>query len=172
MPKHQLSRLFFFCAILFGSLVRLYPVWAAGFPVNDGGMFYRMVQDLIDSGFRIPLHTTYNQLQIPFAYPPLPFYLAGGLHLVLRIPVLEIIHWLPAFFSILTIPAFFWLAHVFLVNEKKAAVAALFFAFLPRSFEWLIMGGGLTRAPATLFFLLFAGCLVRVFRDQDRKAIV
>ena len=172
MPKHQLSRLFFFCAILFGSLVRLYPVWAAGFPVNDGGMFYRIVQDLIDSGFRIPMYTTYNQLQIPFAYPPLPFYLAGGLHLVLRIPILEIIRWLPAFFSILTIPAFFWLARVLLVDEKKAAVATLFFAFLPRSFEWLIMGGGLTRAPATLFFLLFVGYLIRVFRDQDRKAIV
>jgi len=172
MPKHPLSRLLVFCAILFGALVRLYPVWVAGFPVNDGGMFHRMVQDLVASGFRLPLYTTYNQLNIPFAYPPLPFYLAGFLHQVLNIPLIEIIRWSPALMSILTIPAFFWLARILLSDENKAVVATLFFAFMPRSFEWLIMGGGLTRAPATLFFLFFAGSLIKVFRDQERKSIL
>mgnify|MGYP003428724608 CR=1 FL=1 len=52
MPKSSLSKLILFFALLFGTLVRLYPVWAAGFPINDGGLFYRMVEDLIASGFR------------------------------------------------------------------------------------------------------------------------
>lgn len=171
MPKQPLSRLLFICAILFGGLVRLYPVWMAGFPVNDGGMFYRMVQDLVASGFRFPFHTTYNQLNIPFAYPPLPFYLAGSVHYFLYVPLMDVIRWLPGLISILTIPALFWLARIVLSNDEKAVVATLFFAFMPRSFEWLIMGGGLTRAPATLFFILFAGWLIKVFRDQEKKAI-
>ncbi|HSG42576.1 MAG TPA: hypothetical protein VLA72_05425, partial [Anaerolineales bacterium] len=41
---------------------------------------------------------------------------------------------------------------------------------MPRSFEWLIMGGGLTRAPGTFFFILFAGYLIRVFRDLDQAS--
>ncbi len=171
MPKHPLSRLILLFAILFGALVRLYPAWSAGFPVNDGGMFYRMVQDLIASGFRIPLYTTYNQLTIPFAYPPLPFFVAGFLNRSLQLPLMDILRWFPALVSVLTIPAFFWLARLLLLDDTRAAIAVLFFAFMPRSFEWLIMGGGLTRAPATLFFILFAGYLIRAFRDQDRKAV-
>ena len=171
MPKHPLSRLILLSVILFGALVRLYPAWVAGFPVNDGGLFHRMVQDLIAAGFHIPLYTTYNQLNIPFAYPSLPLYVAGFLNQTLQIPLLEVILWMPALVSILTIPAFFWFARILFSDENKAAIATLFFSFMPRSFEWLIMGGGLTRSPATLFFILFAGFLIRVFRDNERKAI-
>lgn len=171
MPKHPFSKLILFFSILFGALVRLYPVWAAGFPVNDGGMFYRMTEELVLSGFRLPLHTTYNELNIPFAYPPFPFYLAGFVNRLLNVPLIEVVRWLPALTSILTIPAFFWLARLIFSDENKAVVATLFFACMPRSFEWLIMGGGLTRAPAALFFILFAGFLVRVFRDREQKSL-
>jgi hypothetical protein len=169
MPKQPFSRLLLFCALLLGTFLRFYPVWGAGFPVNDGGMFYQMVKDLVSSGFQLPLYTTYNQLDIPFAYPPIPFYLAGFVHHFLHISLLDVVRWLPMVFSILTLPAFFWLARIVLSNEEKAVVATLFFACLPRSFEWLIMGGGLTRAPATLVLILFSGYLIKVFRDQERK---
>jgi len=172
MPKSSLSKLILFFALLFGTLVRLYPVWTAGFPINDGGMFHRMVEDLIASGFRLPTHTEYNQLNIPFAYPPLPFYLAGFVSRFLQLPLIEVIRWLPALISLLTIPAFFWFARLLLFDENKAAFGTLFFAFMPRSFEWLIMGGGLTRAPAALFFILFAGFLIKAFRDRQRRSIL
>lgn len=172
LPKHPLSRLVLFWAILFGAFVRLYPVWTAGFPVNDGGLFYRMAQDLITAQFHEPLYTTYNQLNIPFAYPPFPIYLAAFLNQVLRIPLLEVVRWLPLLFSILTIPAVFWFTRVLISDENKAAFATLFFAFMPRAFEWLIMGGGLTRAPAALFFILFAGYLIKIFRDHERSYIL
>ena len=171
MSRQSLSRPLLFFAILFGAFVRIYPVWAAGFPVNDGGMFYQMVQDLVSAGFRLPTYTTYNQLNIPFAYPSLPFYLAGFVHHFLQLPLMDVIRWMPALISILTIPAFYWLARIVLSNEDKAVIATLFFAFMPRSFEWLIMGGGLTRAPASLFFILFAGSLIMVLRDQEKKYI-
>ncbi|MFT3891317.1 MAG: hypothetical protein QM730_06755 [Anaerolineales bacterium] len=169
MSRQSLSRPLLFFAVLFGAFVRIYPVWMAGFPVNDGGMFYQMVQDLVSAGFRLPTYTTYNQLNIPFAYPPLPFYLAGFVHHFLQIPLMDVIRWLPMLVSILTIPAFYWLARIVLSSEDKAVIATLFFAFMPRSFEWLIMGGGLTRAPASLFFILFAGSLIKAFCDQERK---
>ncbi len=54
--------------------------WQSTFPtakVNDGGFFFSMTRDLEASNFRIPAFTTYNGGHIPFAYPPLGFYLAA-----------------------------------------------------------------------------------------------
>jgi hypothetical protein len=62
-----------------------------------------MVEDLIASGFRLPIYTEYNQLNIPFAYPPLPFYLAGFVSRYLRVPLIEVIRWLPTLISLLLV---------------------------------------------------------------------
>ena len=38
--------LLLFTALLFGALVRFLPAILNGFPLNDGGMFHAMTQDL------------------------------------------------------------------------------------------------------------------------------
>ena len=68
-------------AILFGTFVRVLPVFLAGFPINDGGMFLVMMRDLRGNGFALPMYTTYNYMDIPYAYPPLGFYLGAFLEL-------------------------------------------------------------------------------------------
>ena len=62
-------------AILIGAFMRFNPTMLAGFAINDGGMFAVMVDDLRTSRYMLPVFTTYNHLNIPFAYPPLGFYL-------------------------------------------------------------------------------------------------
>jgi len=141
-------------AIELGSLVRLLPIALHDFPLNDGGLFYRMTQDLAANGFRLPLMTSYNGGGIPFAYPPLGFYLAASLQLATNAPLLELVRWLPGLFSILTIPAFYLLARRILSSGELATIAALTFALIPRSHEWLVMGGGLARSPGMLFSIL------------------
>ena len=64
------AHVFLFLAILFGGFIRLNPVLTSSFPLNDGGLFYTMVQDLQENGYRIPETTRYNQLNLPYAYPP------------------------------------------------------------------------------------------------------
>ncbi|MEJ5241546.1 MAG: glycosyltransferase family 39 protein [Anaerolineales bacterium] len=157
-------------AVLFGAYVRLIVPLQANFPVLDGGLFYTMIQDLLANDFRLPLYTSYNHLNIPFAYPPLPLYLAALLHLLSGVDLLEIVRWLPAVFSLLTLPAFFFLAREMLGSTSQAALATLLFALLPRSYEWLIMGGGVTRAPGMLFLLLFLWMCYRAFANGDRRA--
>ncbi len=152
-------------AIGLGALVRLLPVAAGEFPLNDGGLFYRMTEDLIAGGFGMPLMTTYNGGGIPFGYPPLGFYLLGGLHAATGIRILELMRWLPALFSVLTIPAFYLLARRLLQRTDDAALATLVFALIPRSHEWILMGGGIARAPGMLFSIL---ALAQVMRLQDR----
>ncbi len=146
--------IFLILAILLGGYIRLSQVVASAFPLNDGGLFYAMTRDLQENQYRLPESTSYNQLNLPFAYPPLPFYLAGGLNDWMGWELIDIFRILPAIFSVLCIPAFFVLAQNLIKNPVHIGAATLIFALLPTTFDWLIMGGGLTRAPAIFFALL------------------
>ena len=54
---HQLM---VFVALFLGGIVRFAPAAMAGFPVNDGGMFYVMVKELQANHFLLPAFTQYN----------------------------------------------------------------------------------------------------------------
>ena len=64
----QWADLFLFVSLFFGAIVRFAPTVISGSVINDGGMFYAMIEDLKATGFLLPSATTYNNLQIPFAY--------------------------------------------------------------------------------------------------------
>ncbi len=140
--------------VMLGLGVRLFAPLSASFPLNDGGLFYQMVVDLQDNHYRLPEFVAYNGGGIPFAYPPLAFYFYGFLQQLTGISLLDLMRVLPAVLSALTIPAFYALARELAPDESQALWATLVFALLPRAFDWLIMGGGLTRAPGLLFALL------------------
>jgi hypothetical protein len=152
-----------------GAFVRFLPVATHRLPLNDGGLFYSMTGDLLANGMRLPLMTSYNGGSIPFTYPPLGFYLAAGLHLTTGASLLDVMAWLPALIATLTIPAFYLLARRLLGRSDLASMATLAFALIPRSYEWLIMGGGITRAPGMLFALLALAAVIRLVHRPTWK---
>lgn len=141
-------------AILVGSFVRLAHPVSGEYPLNDGGLFYTMVQDLQTSTKLLPLYTSYNQNQIPFAYPPLTFFLTQLIFKLTSIPLMELVRLMPSIISCLTIPAFYLLARRMLRSTEQILLATFSFALLPTAFDPLIVGGGLTRAPGLFFALL------------------
>jgi hypothetical protein len=143
-----------FAAAVFGVLVRALWVSASDFPLNDGGMFYAMASDLQHAGYRLPGETTYNTANIPYAYPPLGFYAAALLDDLTPMGLTMVFRVLPLMVSILTIPAFYYFARDFTRSRTELAAAVFAFALIPRSFIWLIMGGGLTRGFGLLFAIL------------------
>jgi hypothetical protein len=128
-------------------------------------MFYRIILDIQAANYAMPEFISYNGGDIPMAYSPLAFYVAAGMNDVFGFPVLDILRFLPLFFSILTLVAVFLLARDVLASERMAAIAVLIFSLLPQSFEWQIAGGGLTRSPG-LFFALLA--IHQAFRLSNR----
>ena len=56
-------------ALILGSIVRLIPVLGSDFPINDGGLFAAMIDDLVRHGPSLPRVVDYNGGDIPFAYP-------------------------------------------------------------------------------------------------------
>jgi hypothetical protein len=172
---HYLSReekaagILLFVALLLGTAIRLVHTAATDFPLNDGGLFYTMTRDLQANGFLIPQYTTYNQSELPFAYPPLGFYLAGGLNSLFGLDLLSLMRWLPFFFNVLTILVFYLFAKRFFRDPIKAGIAVLFFALLQPGYEWLIMGGGLTRSPAMLFSLVALERFLALLEAEKRR---
>jgi hypothetical protein len=156
-------------AVFLGAFLRLYPAITADFPINDGGLFYRFILELQNQAYRLPAASSYNQAQIPFVYPPLSFYLAGLSNTILQIPLLDVIRWLPAVVSVSTIPAFFLLARDILKRDTVALLAVYCFAFLPTAFDFMIVGGGLSRSFGFLFSLLTLQQEIRMLRNGRLK---
>jgi hypothetical protein len=160
------SIVFLVLALVVGGYVRLAFVLASPFPLNDGGLFYQMTQELITNQFRLPVVTEYNHLGIPYAYPPLAFYLTGLLSRLTGWSLLEIFRILPAIVTILTIPAFYLLAKDMIEDDNQLAVAVLIFALTPVTINWAIMGGGVTRSIAFLTALLTLHFLFRLYAEE------
>jgi len=159
-------------AIILGAVVRAEYISNSDYPINDGGLFFQMVEDLIDNGFRLPKYTTYNLANIPYAYPPLAFYLTGWIHSCFGIQLLTLFQYLPVVVSSFTILAYYYFTNGFLDNKFYRAIATFFFAMLPRSFEWFLMGGGVTRSVGYVFAILAIYFYMKVSASNYKKAYI
>jgi hypothetical protein len=138
-------------ATFLGGYVRFFPTILSDFPLNDGGLFYQMSQDVLDNNFKLPETTSYNHSNIPFGYPPLAFYALAFFQRVFHIEIIDQLHYTPAFISTLTIPAFYLLCKKITGSKERSLMSMLAFSLTPNSFIWLVMGGGITRSLGLLF---------------------
>jgi hypothetical protein len=167
LTPDEFGSLFFLAALMFGAMFRILPPYLAGFPINDGGLFYKMIQAIQENHYRLPEFIQYNGLNIPFAYPPFAFYLAGFIADISGKPLIDIVLWFPAIVLIAVIPAVFYFANIFLKSRLQAGLATFLYALLPRSVMWLIMGGGVTRALGQLFLILAVANIYLMFNQKN-----
>jgi len=147
-------------ALLFG------PLLTRAWPLGDGGLFYVFTRALMAHNFHLPAEVIYNGESLPFAYPPLGFYLAGGISWLLKVPLLQVFLWLPAVLTWLQIPLFYLLTQeLFDRREFHLGSTMLFMADHTR-YSWLLFGGGVTRALAYTLALLGMWFAARFFKRQ------
>jgi hypothetical protein len=77
---------------------------------------------------------------------------------------LDVQRFIPVLLSILTIPASFLLFRQLFSSEVRGVVACAAFAVIPRSYDWMVAGGGITRALGLLAALLALAAGLRAFR--------
>jgi hypothetical protein len=159
-------------AVGIGLLIRGSRVLSAGFPLNDGGLFYAMMKDLQHAGYALPRFTSYNSAEIPFAYPPLGLYVGAFLDNVTPLSLLDVLRFLPLAVNTITIAAFILLARSLLSSRAAVIAAAFAFALLPRSFMWMIMGGGVTRSFGFLFAILALQQAHLMYTRRDRRLVL
>lgn len=157
---------------LISLAVRLAAPLQAAFPLNDGGLFYRMILDIQEAHYALPTYARYNSVTLPFAYPPLAFYLTGLLADFLQLSVLDLVRVLPASISALTIPAFYLLAKEITDSKLQIVFGMFAFAMLPRDFAWMIMGGGITRSFGLLFAILTMTSVHRFYNGHKMRHLL
>ncbi|MFN8638993.1 MAG: glycosyltransferase family 39 protein [Dehalococcoidia bacterium] len=124
-----------------------------------------MIENLRANHFVLPVTTSYNHLDIPFAYPPLAMYIAALVATVLRIDSLEVVRLMPPVVATATTLAFYPLARRLTGEVWLGVFAVAAFAVLPRSYIWMVMGGGLTRSVGFFFAIL---ALTQLYDLYDR----
>ncbi len=158
-------------AIALGVAVRSYHVLSQDFPLNDGGLFYAMTRDLQAAHYHLPAFTSYNEARIPFGYSPLGFYLAAALDDLTPLSLMDAFRWLPLVTSCLIVVAFAALARTLLASRAAVVASVAAFALVPRSFIWMLMGGGLTRSLGLLFALVTLRQLVRMYVTRSWRQV-
>lgn len=143
-----------FAAIGLGFGVRAAHILSSNFPLNDGGLFFQMSREIQSNSYRLPEFTAYNFEDLPFTYPPLGLYLAALLDDLTLFSLLDLFRVLPLAFTSLTVVAFFLLARRILPSRTAVVAATFAFALVPRSYVWLLMGGGVTRGLGLVLAIL------------------
>jgi hypothetical protein len=165
----RLNILILVFGLLLGAYARFLPTLMVGFPVTDGGLFFEMTRALQASHYVLPTFVNYNGISIPFSYPPLGFYVTALVSDIFHLPLIEAFRWIPAVGSVLFSIAFFPMASVILKSPLKGSLAAVFFALLPRSISWYIMGGGITRVWGHFFLMLILWSAYKLFTAPSKK---
>jgi hypothetical protein len=142
---------------------------AAAFPPGDGGLFAEICAEIVDGRFQFPRVIAYNGLHIPFSYSPLAFYAVASLSQLLHISVPRAMQWWVMCWTFAFAPAAYYAARCILRDRAQAVVAAAFLVVLPMNSAWLGMGGGMTRAPGFVCYMVAAGAAWAALRDGGRR---
>jgi len=153
--------------VVSGLFIRIFPILRSDFPLVDGGMFYSMIRDLQATNYSLPVFTSYNHQQIPFAYPPFAFYFTGAVNSLTGISLIRLIQWQPVVINIFTLVVVYFFVMKLTQSTTKGLLATFIFSLTPNAFWWQIVGGGLTRSFGALFAFLFSYFAYRIFHDKD-----
>ena len=165
------ERLWLLAALLAGSIVTASYYLSNPYPSYATALFPHMAEVLIENGYRRPETVPfYTEGGIPFAYPPLMFYVMAVL-IDLGIDPYQLIRLLPGIAITLALIPYFYLAREFL-SVREAGFATIILAVAPQVVRWHISGGGTVRGPAFLLVItgLYVG--VRLFKTGDRRYIL
>jgi hypothetical protein len=132
---------------------RAFLAASTDFPITDGALFYNFVRAIAQTFPGLPDAVRYNGNDIPLAYPPLSFWIAAAFTRA-GVDPLAIVHYAPIAMNAGYVLLFAALLLRHGHSRLFAALALLFTFTALRSYEWLVMGGGLSRSAGSLFFLL------------------
>lgn len=142
-------------------------------PAYEGGLFLDIAETIRANGYRLPTHIPgYTESGVPFAYPPLGFYLLAVALDVTAVEPTTVLLVAPGLVLLVSLVPFYYLARELLDTTEQAGLATVAFAVTPGVLRWHISAGGVVRTPALLFALAGAYTGVRLFRDGDRHWLV
>ncbi len=160
-------------ALVAGVCIFLFYLESHQYPAFGAGLYFRIAEEIVANGYALPERIPgYTADGVPFAYPPLMFYVLAVLQDLTGLRAVTIARFLPGVVSVAYLVPLYFVARDLLDSRTQAALAAFVVAVSPPVLQWHISAGGIVRAPATLFALtgIYAG--LRLFRYAERRWLV
>lgn len=147
-------------AFLAGAVIRCAHLFLFDFvhePFRLGGLFLAFAEEILKNGFRLPaVIPYYSSGGIPFAYPPLGFYLEAVALDLFPSWGIAIANLLPPLVSILALAAAGRFFHRWAGGwNQRSLIALTAYALLPNAFFNQIEAAGLAEAFGSLALILF-----------------
>jgi len=155
--KKKIQPLSYILIILIGIILRTYHLFIVGFskPWRFGGLYLEFARQIYLNNYafseRIPYYTLGG---LPFAYPPLPFYIESFLVFTLGFPEFLIVNLLPVVLSVLSLIMFYVLIIKFFKNQYAQLISLAFYSLFPICYAEQLEGAGLAESFGTLFIIL------------------
>ncbi len=143
--------------------------FSAAYPAGDGGLFYAICDQLQRAHLAYPLAIAYNGFSIPFAYSPAAFFSVASASSLAHVPLGIAMNVWIALWALAIGPAAYWTAFTILQSRIGAVATAFYVVLLPHYFNYLGMGGGMTRCPGFVLLTLACGAIWRLTAQWSRK---
>lgn len=142
------------------------------YPAFGAGLYFLVAEQVSQHGYRLPAVIPYYTDPIPFAYPPLMFYVLALLRDLTGLDPITISRVLPGLVTTAYLVPFYLFVRELVGSKRQASVAAFVLALSPPVLEWHLSAGGIVRAPAALFLItgLYTGLML--FRTKGPKWVV
>ncbi len=163
-------------SILLGIFLRLLPHVFMGFssdlPLNNGGLYLFFSEIIAQNNFLYPTSIPfYTENGIPFAYPPLLFYLLALISKIFPVSLLTLLIYIPTIISIVCIFAFYFLVKELFSDKYLILISTVIFAVYPPLIAYSAQGLFLVHGVGTLFFILGLILVLRWMKCKDNTFI-
>lgn len=155
-----------------GTTLRLLPVAIHGFslPLSLGGLYDQFSDSISDNGYRLPQSIPfYTEGGIPFAYPPLAFYVQAALKDIFQPSDFLIVNLLPPFVAVLTLPAFYRLLLELRLDALTRRLAFFAYATIPIAFHGLTHAESLPKSFGVLAVIIVVIQAMRTYRRSSLR---
>ena len=163
------KRLLVLIAMFSGIVMRLIhlTIIQVNLPCQSGGLFAEFSRQIAAHGYALPNRIPfYSAGGIPFAYPPLPFYISAILLDIFPQSKYAVMNILPPLITLLTLPSFYLLTKELDLSFNARLAGMVAYASVPTAFKNQIASSGLAEAFGTLALIWFAISLIRSWRRE------
>lgn len=141
------------------------------FPASGGGLYTTIAREIAANGYRSPSQIPgYTASGVPFAYPPLQFYLLAIL-LDVGLDPLMVMRIAPGLAVVASTLPVYLLARDLADSRPVGSIAAASVALNPQILQWHVTAGGFVRAFAFLYALTAVYAGYHVFGRGGRRAV-
>ena len=142
------------------------------YPAYGAGLYVETADAIRANGYALPATVPhYGPEGVPFAYPPLMFYVLAVVR-EFGVGAFAMSLYLPPLVTVAALVPAYLLGRDIVGDRRAGTATALLLVLNPQVLEWHVSAGGLVRAPAFVFALWGSYAALRLFRDGAREWVL